>query len=83
MFVPCNGRQFEALKVDFTYNLNLLRQRDEELSAYDEASARSQVHEEALRGHVSELEQVIAELQAGGTASLCVCVHGKRGLTKT
>ncbi len=32
--------QFESLKSDFAYNLDLLRQRDEELAAYDAQQVR-------------------------------------------
>ncbi|GLI67525.1 hypothetical protein VaNZ11_011738 [Volvox africanus] len=58
------NEQLEVLTSDFTYNLDLLRQRDEELAAYDEASVQSQVQETALRGRVTELEQLVTELEA-------------------
>ncbi|KXZ46893.1 hypothetical protein GPECTOR_39g387 [Gonium pectorale] len=56
--------QFEALKLDFTYNLDLLRQRDEELACYDEATAAQRAAEAALRGRVAELEALAGSLQA-------------------
>ncbi|GFR53142.1 hypothetical protein Agub_g15862, partial [Astrephomene gubernaculifera] len=57
-------QQFEALKADFTYNLDLLRQRDEELASYDEAAVQHQAHEAALRGRVAELEALAGSLQS-------------------
>ncbi|GIM13537.1 hypothetical protein Vretimale_16594 [Volvox reticuliferus] len=58
------NEQLEALTSDFTYNLDLLRQRDEELAAYDEAAVQSQAQETALRGRVTQLEQLVTELEA-------------------
>ncbi|PNH11744.1 hypothetical protein TSOC_001422, partial [Tetrabaena socialis] len=55
---------FEALKADFSYNLDLLRQRDEELAAYDETAVRQAAQEAAARGRAAELELMVAELQA-------------------
>ncbi|XP_074080923.1 coiled-coil domain-containing protein 57 isoform X4 [Macrotis lagotis] len=55
--------KLNQLKKDFTYNLQVLEERDCELERYDAAFAQTSILEEARKAEVSELKIEVAKLK--------------------
>ncbi|XP_043818500.1 coiled-coil domain-containing protein 57 isoform X2 [Dromiciops gliroides] len=55
--------KLSQLKKDFTYNLQVLEERDSELERYDAAFAQTSMLEEARKAEVSELKIEVAKLK--------------------
>lgn len=62
--------QFEELKSDFQYNLQLLAERDAELEQADAAAGKAAAEHAAKATTISQLQAQLAQAQSGEISTL-------------
>lgn len=71
--------QFEELKADFKYNLELLAERDAELEQADSAAATAAAELATKAATIEKLQTQLSDAQAGklpkSVGAVCSCLH--------